>query len=276
MPSSLSISIVVYRTPAAHIEATLQSLHRALEQAQHRGALATATLFLIDNESTARHSAYSSLLQPPLASAHTYATQLVAGHGNIGYGAAHNLALVRSNADYHLVLNPDVTLDAECLAHALDYLQSHPQTGLLSPVAYAPDGAPLYLAKRYPSLLILALRGFAPRWLQMWLQKKMARYEMRDIPFDQTVSDLSIVSGAFMLMRRNVWERTGGFDPAFFLYFEDFDLSYRISRFSTITRLNSCRMVHAGGYAARKGLSHIGMFVRAAWRFFNKHGWRFF
>jgi hypothetical protein len=77
-----------------------------------------------------------------------------------------------------------------------------------------------------------------------------------------------------MLVRRKAIDATGGFDPQFFLYFEDYDWSVRLAKFGKTAYLPTFRVVHHGGGAARKGWKHIGWFVRSACRFYNKHGWR--
>ena len=84
----------------------------------------------------------------------------------------------------------------------------------------------------------------------------------------------SVVLSAFAdeaANRRTALEQTKGFDPAFFLYFEDFDLSYRIAKFSSISRVPDVRIVHAGGNAAKKGWRHRLFFIRSAARFYSKH-----
>ena len=86
--------------------------------------------------------------------------------------------------------------------------------------------------------------------------------------------DVPIVSGCFMFFRRDVLDAVGGFSPDYFLYFEDFDLSLRVSKVARIAYVPAVRIVHHGGDAARKGLKHIWMFTRSAVTFFNTHGWR--
>ena len=61
------------------------------------------------------------------------------------------------------------------------------------------------------------------------------------------------LSGAFMLVRRAAIDRTGGFDPEFFLYFEDFDWTVRLNRITVTAYVPSVQVIHHGGYAARKG-----------------------
>ena len=154
------------------------------------------------------------------------------GHANIGYGAAHNLVLHGTGSDYHLVLNPDVELAADALVNGVRWLDAHPDVGALAPPLRDADGNAVYLCKRYPAVFDLLLRGFAPRFVRRAVPRRLARYEMRDIvdvdpPRD--VIGVPALSGAFMLVRRDAIDRTGGFDPRFFLYFEDFDWSVRLN-----------------------------------------------
>ena len=197
------------------------------------------------------------------------------GHGNIGYGPAHNRVIRESGADYHLLLNPDVELAPDAVGAGLGYLAANPAAVLVSPAA-SNGNERQYLCKRYPSILILLLRGFAPRFLQAPFARKLAAYEMRELPEDRPSVGIPIASGCCMLCVGHPLREAGGFDERFFLYFEDFDLSLRLGRLGELAHLPAMRIRHGGGNAAGKGLGHIGMFVRSAWRFFNLHGWRWF
>jgi hypothetical protein len=97
---------------------------------------------------------------------------------------------------------------------------------------------------------------------------------MRDLADDAPFSPIPIASGCFMLCRTEALVAVGGFAPEFFLYFEDFDLSVRMNRVARIAYVPKVRIVHAGGDAAGKGWTHQRLFVRSAWVFFRRHGWR--
>ena len=103
------------------------------------------------------------------------------GHANIGYGAAHNLVLHGTGADYHLVMNPDVEVATDALVCAIQWLDAHPEVGALAPMARGPDGTPHYLCKRYPAVLDLLLRGFAPGLVRALFRRRLHHYEMRDL-----------------------------------------------------------------------------------------------
>jgi GT2 family glycosyltransferase len=231
-----------------------------------------ATLYLVDNgPAEAREAVREALGAWPAAAGRA---ELIAGHGNIGYGRANNLVLDRLASDFHLVMNPDVELEPGALRAALRALAEHPGAGLAAPDVRGEDGARQYLCKRYPSLWVLFLRGFAPAALRRRFAHALDHYEMRDVVGHGTMANVPLASGCFMLLRTELFRRLRGFDPRFFLYFEDYDLSLRVGREAQVTYVPGAHIVHHGGEAARKGPRHIAWFLRSAWRFFATHGWK--
>jgi GT2 family glycosyltransferase len=273
---SLRISVVTYSPDAEVLGRTLASAAAAVLRAQAEGALDSADMVLIDNGPDDRARAVVEAAAQSLRDATPgVAVTVLSGHGNVGYGAGHNLAIRDAATDYHLVLNPDVVMAPEALAEAVQFMTRHPDVALLSPRVADEAGRLQYLCKRHPSPLVLALRGFAPASVRTLFRATLERYEMRDLIGERdVVPDVPIASGAFMFCRTDALRSAGGFDPAFFLYFEDFDLSLRIARAGRLSYVPAVRIVHYGGHTARKGLAHIRMFAASAWRFFRKHGWR--
>jgi GT2 family glycosyltransferase len=279
LPSSLQISIVTHRPDLKLLERCLRKLALAIGAGREDGAMRTVHLALIDNsEDRGIGDSVTKLGKLRFKDTGVHVTYLH-GHANIGYGAAHNLVLHGTGSDYHLVLNPDVELAPDALAKAVRWLDAHPQVGALAPRAYGPDGKREYLCKRYPAILDLFLRGFAPRPLRRLFRHRLHRYEMRDVMDVEPPRDvigIPALSGAFMLVKRFAIDKTGGFDPKFFLYFEDFDWSVRLNRITKTAYVPSVQIGHHGGGAARKGFHHIGLFVRSGWRFYRLHGWKWF
>jgi len=238
------------------------------------GSPQTILVYLIDN---------SELRELSLAELEDYQRQagklgvelrLLHGHGNVGYGAAHNLIINNLETGFHLILNPDVVLDKQFLAAGINYLIDHDDVAVAVPLARHENGQRQFLCKRYPSVLTLFVRGFLPGNLHKLFTKRLASYEMRDLHDDQINEDIPIGSGCCMLSRSSVLTAVNGFDERYFLYFEDFDLSLRIRQQGRIAYLPTMEIIHGGGYAARKGFSHVRMFIRSAIRFFSAHGWR--
>ena len=83
-----------------------------------------------------------------------------------------------------------------------------------------------------------------------------------------------IVSGCFMLFRSDVLQQLAGFDPQFFLYFEDTDLSFRASSITHVAYVPSVKIIHHGGNVSKKGIKHILFFCHSMVKFFNKYGWK--
>lgn len=267
----LSVSLVVYRPNHKLFLRTLVSLGDAWDAVRQKHQAACVRLFLVDNGGC-----------PPLGSvgerlaAQGIAVELIAGHGNVGYGRGHNLAIEHAASRYHLILNPDIDMDREALAHAIDFLDQHRELGLLTPCIIDDEHRQQYLSRRYPALLDLFARGFLPARFRKFFEHRLARYEMRDvINGHDVVWDPPIVSGCFMLFRTELLKRLSGFDPRYFLYFEDYDLSLRTHDVARTAYVPSVRAIHHGGGAARKGSAHIRMFMSSAVKFYNRFGWKF-
>jgi GT2 family glycosyltransferase len=269
----LSVALVAYRTEPKVLRRCLESLARSVRRASEARAASRADLYLIDNGAPS----HPSITQDALSCwpADLGIPRLVQGHGNIGYGSANNLVLANLASDVHIVMNPDVEVDADAIGAVLEAFAKHPEVGLVAPAVFAPDGSRQYLCRRYPSLWVLFLRGFAPRSLaQRWFSGALADYEMRDRLGDRFVSGVPLASGCFMAIRTGLFRKLGGFDPGYFMYFEDYDLSVRASREAAVAYEPAARIVHLGGHASRKGGEHRRWFMRSARRFFSRHGWK--
>jgi GT2 family glycosyltransferase len=275
MSAALSASIVTHAPDLALLEQTLDSLRRALHLAHARGMLARAEVNVIDNGPGENwREPLQALLERTFANTPWAAAEVVSGHGNVGYGRGHNLALLRSGADYHLVLNPDVRMEDDAIGEAIAFMRSHPDVSLLAPLVVGPDGKVQYLCKRYPALIDLALRGFAPQWLKSLFRSRLERYEMKCEADGGKPFDAALASGCCMFLRRAAAAACGGFCDDFFMYFEDYDLSLRMAKHGRIVCVPQFRIVHYGGNAAKKGHTHIRMFLRSAVTFYSRYGWK--
>ncbi|KVO05329.1 glycosyl transferase [Burkholderia ubonensis] len=266
----LSISVVAYQPDPVLLARTLGSLATACAAVRAKRPDFTASLYLVDNGGLPDCSTDLAEL-----SARGVSHTIVSGHGNVGYGRGHNLAIEQAASRYHLVLNPDIDLDPHALVMALEVFAKYPEVGLLSPRIGDDEGHLQYLCRRYPTVLDLFVRGFLPSTLRRLFADRLARYEMRDLINERDVIwDPPIVSGCFMLFRTDVLKKLTGFDDRYFLYFEDYDLSLRTHDAARIIYAPSVRVLHHGGGAARKGHAHIRMFSTSAFKFFNRFGWK--
>jgi GT2 family glycosyltransferase len=270
-PAELSVSVVVYRPDVEQLRSTLDSLMAAFEAVKSDGRDLGLHIYFVDNGGCPDVAATLHGLLVRGAACTT-----ISGHGNVGYGRGHNLAIVQARSEYHLVLNPDVDLDRDALIDALDFLETHPEVGLLTPHISDAQGRIQYLCRRYPTLLDLFVRGFLPGSARRFFTQRLARYEMRDVINERDIVwDPPIVSGCFMLFRTQVLARLSGFDPRYFLYFEDYDLSLRAHDVARVAYVPHVRVLHHGGGAARKGHRHIKLFLASAFKFYRRFGWKF-
>lgn len=266
----LSVSIVVYRPALAELTGTLASLGSSCEALRTRCPVLPVTLYIVDNGDLPELRVELDALR-----ANCIETTILTGHGNVGYGRGHNLAIERAASRYHLVLNPDIDLDREALLRAADFFEAHPEVGLLTPWIGDEHGHQQFLCRRYPTLLDLFARGFLPGSIRRFFTRRLDRYEMRDLINDRDVVwDPPIVSGCFMLFRTSVLKKLAGFDARYFLYFEDYDLSLRTHDVARVAYAPTVRVLHHGGGAARKGSAHIKMFMASAYKFFSRFGWK--
>lgn len=270
----LSVSIVLHNSCLMLLRRTLHSLFIAIREAQQTDCLRDVTVTLVDNASG---KYYREELETLVANwPESAGCQLTCSlqPGNRGFGHGHNTVIEGLKSDYHLVLNPDVELEKDTLCVGLSALEANKDIVLVSPRVNGEGGDQEFLCKRYPTVLVLLLRGFAPGFLLRLFRNRLSAYEMRDQCRGDRPVDVAIASGCFMLTRSPVLRAVGGFDEGFFLYFEDFDLSLRLEGRGRLVFEPSMRILHHGGYAANKGGRHVRYFVTSGIRFFNRHGWR--
>ncbi|CAG9229700.1 Glycosyl transferase [Paraburkholderia tropica] len=266
----VSVSVVVFHPDRQLLARTFDSLAEAgVELARVKPGI-SIHLFLVDNGGMPDMRAnLAALSQAGIEST------VISGHGNVGYGRGHNLAIAQASSRYHLILNPDIDIEPKALLNALEFLDVHPEAGLLTPAIVDDSGQLQYLCRQFPTLVDLFVRGFLPRAARRPFESRLARYEMRaQINERDTLWDPPIVSGCFMLFRTEVLKKLAGFDPRYFLYFEDYDLSLRTHDVARVVYTPAVRVLHHGGGASRKGMAHIRMFAASAFKFYNRFGWK--
>lgn len=265
MNISISVSLVLFEPDINTLNNTIVHLEKSLSFAK---IIRSSFLYIIDNskELNTNYLNHPSLNRIP--------HEIIHGHGNIGFGKAHNLVLDKKLGDFHLILNPDVDTQPSSILNAIEFMQNNPSCGLISPSAIYPNGQKQYLCKRYPSLIDLFLRGFLPTSLSLLFDKRLSHYEMRQETNENIYWNPLIVSGCFMFYRTSVFQKLKGFDSRYFLYFEDFDISIRTKMHSSIVYNPNVKIIHSGGNTAKKGWWHIKQFILSSSIFFHTYGLR--
>ena len=267
----LAMSVVLFHSPLEQLRQLLHSLTTAAVRAD----LTQVALVCVDNSVDRDYAMRCQALCDTYEGGVLQITVITSAH-NKGYGSGHNQALRAVKSRIHLLLNPDVELDAEAMRIAMETVTRRPDIALLAPIGLSETGRNEYLAKDYPSVWILGVRAFAPQWIKRLSTKSAARYELRSLLADTQLRPIPLASGCCLWVNRAHLDTVKGFDESYFLYFEDYDLSLRLSRYGAVMEHGDIHVIHHGGDAYRKGWSHIYWFIASAVRFFNRWGWRWF
>ncbi len=196
--------------------------------------------------------------------------RLVVNATNRGYPGGNNDGIAAACGRYILILNPDTRVLGDALATLVDYADAHPDVGALGPQLVNPDGTVQSSRRRFPTL-ITAL--FESTWLQSWAPPGLLRrYYVLDHGDDETV-EVDWVTGACLLVRREVVQQVGALDEGYFMYSEELDWCRRIRQAGwKVVYLPAARVIH---YAAKSSdqvapQRHI-YFQTSKVRYFRKH-----
>ncbi|MFZ4843535.1 glycosyltransferase family 2 protein [Mycetocola saprophilus] len=212
--------------------------------------------------------------------------QTAAAHGvnfvclpsNAGYGSAMNrgVATLDSGVEYVLISNPDVRLNADTLPALVDWLDTHRDCGAVAPQILNEDGTVYPSARSIPSLRNGVGHALFARF---WPDNPWSRHYRADADYGDTPRDAGWLSGACLLVRRSTFEKLGGFDEGFFMYFEDVDLGYRLGLDGwASTYLPTVSATHTGGTSTRTDSDRmLRIHHESAYRFMSKkyNAWYF-
>jgi N-acetylglucosaminyl-diphospho-decaprenol L-rhamnosyltransferase len=152
--------------------------------------------------------------------------ELIASAENLGFSAATNLGARQGEAPYLLALNPDTVVTAGALDTVIAVFEQHPKVGVVGPRLERADGSLDHAARRSFPTPLSALGHFSGLGRRRGASGKLAAYRAPEVES----GPVDAVNGAFMLMRRSVFEAAGGFDEDYWMYMEDLDLSYRLAQ----------------------------------------------
>lgn len=176
---------------------------------------------------------------------------------NHGFGRGNNVVIhalmARADApDYVFLLNPDARLENEAIAILADTLDATPGAGAAGAGISLPSGKPVTAAFRFPSATseFVQAVNFGP------LSRAFADRQV-PLPPDQPEGPVDWVAGAAVMFRMSVLRALNGFDPDFFLYYEEVELMHRIRRAGhDILYVPRARVLHAEG-ASTEVKSHV-------------------
>ena len=178
--------------------------------------------------------------------AHVPEINLVACRENLGFAGANNEGSKHSTGEYLLFLNPDTKLVSPAINVLIDNMRVLLDAGILGCKLLNSDlSVQLSSIQKFPTLLnqVLDLEYLQLRWPHCPL------WEMAPL-FEDNVKPVSVeaISGACMLIRREVFVRVGGFSEDYFMYAEDIDLNYKVKQAGfTNYYVGGASVIHYGG-----------------------------
>jgi len=186
---------------------------------------------------------------------------------NLGFGAGNNRGAQELDTELLLFLNPDAVLAEPDLERLVEHLDAHERCAVVGP-RITSGGRPTYACGRLPTLAT-ELRPLLPSPLSKVGPRR------RTLPGTERSGPVGYVEGACFLVRREPFEKAGGFDPGYFLYFEEQEIAQRLRRGGWEVHLCAEAVVEHAIGASTSGIEHGGSphLVRSEIRYLRRwHG----
>ena len=197
---------------------------------------------------------------------------LIQNKVNVGFSAANNQAIKISKGKYILLLNPDTVVQEDTFEKTLAFMEAHPDAGGLGIKMLDGKGAFLPESKRglpTPSVAFYKIFGLAKLFPG---SKKFGQYHVTYLDKNKN-HPVDVLSGAFMLMRKETLDKVGLLDETFFMYGEDIDLSYRITQagYKNYYFAESSIIHYKGESTKKSSVNYVIVFYKAMAIFAEKH-----
>lgn len=256
----VTISIVSYNT-----KEPLRNCLQSLQERRDEGEV-TMDVVVADNDS---HDGSVEMVRSEFPW-----VQVVETGGNIGYGRANNAGLNDARGRYYFVLNSDTIVLPGALRIMRDYMDSNPKVGCVGAQLILEDGSIQESCARDPGIAAIF-------WEQTYLAKLLPKnkvtgaYLMTYWDYNE-IREVEQVCGACLFVRREAYEQIKGFDPAYFMYFEDTDFCIRMRRAGwPIYFVPEARIRHLLGASSsgdwRKRARTVSAYNKSRYYYFNRY-----
>lgn len=252
----VSVIIVNYNV-RQFLENTITSLSRALVGVK-------AEVFVVDNASDDGSVEMVRAKFPEVC--------LIPNKENLGFARANNQALKQATGKYLLLLNPDTIVQEDTIHVMLKFFKETPDAGLAGCKILNPDGTfQLPCRRSFPTPWVAFTKVFGLSALFPG-SKLFGKYNLTYLSPDETY-EVDAVSGSFMMITHEAYERVGGLDETFFMYGEDLDWCYRVNEAGfRVYYVHSTKIVHFKGESTRRSnFDEIRLFYDAMQLFVEKH-----
>lgn len=247
----LSVIIVNYNVTQL-LEKCLQSLHRFIGNVAYE-------VIVIDNASpdTSWKELRNRFPQVHFISSAT----------NIGFSKANNKAVLEAKGDFILLLNPDTELEGYYMQELLSFARKRTDFGCLGVRMHDANGNFLPESKRDVPNMVNSFRK-----LYVFSGNKNSRSYYRNDIAEDTIAEVEILTGAFLLMNKEVYLQVGGLDERYFMYGEDIDLCYSVLQKGYRNwYYGKYSILHHKGQSTVKDIKYLQRFYGAMQLFIEKY-----
>ncbi len=243
---------------------SLPALRDCLENLAHSSVRDSIELIVVDNHSSDESVTAATEVFPE--------AKILRNELNVGFASACNQGASSASGDYLVFLNPDVRLDPDAIEQLRGGLESRTHAGLAAGRLRFPDGRFQETCRKLPTVtnLIFSRGSSISRLFARGSKSRRPLYTLPD--YDQ-VTEVPATAATFIMIRRELFERVGGFDKRFFLFMEDTDLCLRLGQSGyAILFVPSAGAVHEWGRGGKMGrIKRAWHHHVSVWRYFLKH-----
>lgn len=253
---TLSIIIVNYNV-RDFLMHTLESIQKAVTNISHE-------IFIVDNASVDGSVEMVKNRFPDV--------NLIENEINKGFAAANNQAMRQSSGKYIVLINPDTVVQEDTFTRLLEFMEKHSDAGASTCKILNPDGS-FSVDSRHS--IPTPMTAF---WKQIGFHrlfprsKTFARYNLTYLD-ENEIYPVDAISGSFMFIRRTAFEEVGYLDEDYFMYCEDVDYCYRITRSGwKVYYAPVSDIIHYKGESTKKNnLDYVLNFNKSLYLFYKKH-----
>ncbi len=256
--SSYQISVVIVNYNVEYfLDQCLHSLYKSLQGI-------SSEVFVVDNASVDGSIHMIETKYPEV--------KIIANDDNKGFSTANNQAIEQAKGKYVLLLNPDTVVAEDTISKTLAFMDMHKDAGGLGVKMVDGKGTFLPESKRglpTPAVAFYKIFGLSKLFPR---SKRFGQYHAGHISSEQT-AEIDVLSGAFMLLRKETLDKVGLLDEKFFMYGEDIDLSYRIQLGGLKNYyFADTSIIHYKGESTKKSsVNYVFVFYKAMVIFAKKH-----
>lgn len=246
-----SVGIVTFNN-----EHEIESVLNSLENLSNRKDI---IIYVVDNNSSDRTVTLIEKNYPNV--------NLIKNKKNYGFGRANNQVICKIDSDYHVLINPDITMEADTFVKIQQFMDVSTDIVQMAPCVLNENGTEQYLPKKYPEFKYLIAGRLENKCNYFKKLRADYTYENKN---PQNVIDVDFCTGCFSVLRTNVLKKCKGFDERYFLYLEDADLTRMMQKYGRTVYNPQIAVCHkwerASGKSWKYFLIHLKSMVMYCWK----------